>query len=200
MSATDGDERGRLGRLEPIEPPTGWRALSKIGLPVAGVLAGVAVLLLALEPELRRNVFTFIAIYLVPGGIDAGPLAGVSLLGLDPLWVIALVTYFDLWLTMFWVWNIDHLVRFGWVERRVEKTRERAHSLWKRFPWLRVASGPGLALFITIPIPTTGSFSGIAIGKLIDLPDPVTYMASVGGTMIRVAALAFGTEGILWFF
>lgn len=197
MSATE-RETG-LGRLEPIEPPRGREIAYKVGLPAAGVLAGVLALVLALEPALRRNVFVFLGVYLVPGGIDAGPPVGVGLLGLEAEWVVALVVYFDLWLTLFWVWNLDHLVRFGVVQRRVEKSRERARKLWERFPWLRVASAPGLALFITIPIPTTGSFSGVAIGKLIDLPDPSIYLASVGGTFIRIVALAYGTEGVLWF-
>lgn len=199
MSVTERDE-DRLGRLEPIEPPRGAEIAYKVGIPVLGVLAGVVGLAVLLPDGLRDNVFTFLGIYLVPGGIDAGPPVGVSVLGLEPEWVVGLVTYFDLWLTLFWVWNIDHLVRFDVIERRVEKSRERAHSLWQRFPWLRVATGPGLALFITIPIPTTGSFSGVTIGKLIDLPDPVVYLASVGGTLVRVAALAFGAEGVLWFF
>lgn len=200
MSVTTREGEDVLGHLEPIRPPRGREIAYKIGLPVLGVLAGVAGLLALLSPELRTNVFTFLGIYLVPGGIDAGPPAGVALLGLEPLWVVGLVVYFDLWLTLFWVWNIDHLVRFDIVQRRVEKSRERAHKLWARFPWMQVASAPGLALFITIPIPTTGSFTGIAIGKLLDLPDPAIYLASVGGTLIRITALAFGTEGVLWFF
>jgi uncharacterized membrane protein len=200
VSVTDREDPDGLGHLEPIDPPRGRELAYKVGIPVLGILAGVGGLLVFLAPELRSNVFTFLGIYLVPGGIDAGPPLGVSLLDLDPLWVVALVTYFDLWLTLFWIWNIDHLVRFGVIQRQVEKSRERAHGLWERFPWLRVATGPGLAVFITIPIPTTGSFSGVTIGKLIDLPDPVVYLASVGGTLVRVAALAFGAEGVLWFF
>lgn len=200
MSVTDRESPQTLGELEPIEPPQGREALLKLGLPVLGVLGGIAALLLLLGPELRDNVFTFLGIYLIPGGIDFGPPVAVSLLNLEPLWVVGLLTYFDLWLTLFWVWNLDHLVRFDVIDRRVEKSRRRAHSLWERFPWLQVATGPGLTLFITIPIPTTGSFTGIAIGKLIELPDPVIYMASVGGTLIRVAALAYGFEGVLWFF
>lgn len=199
MSVTERERPRALGQLEPIEPPRGRELAYKVGVPLLGVVAGVAGLLVLLAPDTRNSVFAFLGIYLVPGGIDAGPPVGVSLLGLDPAWVIALVTYFDLWLTLFWVWNVDHLVRFDVVQRRVEKSRSRAHKLWQRFPWLRVASAPGLALFITIPIPTTGSFSGIAIGKLIDLPDPAIYVASVGGTLVRVMFLAYGTEGVLWF-
>lgn len=200
MSVTDRESPGKLGTLEPIEPPSGREALLKLGLPVLGVVAGIVALLLLLGVEMRENVFTFLGIYLIPGGIDFGPPVAVSLLGLDPVWVVGLLTYFDLWLTLFWVWNLDHLVRFELIDKRVEKSRARAHKLWERFPWLRVATGPGLALFIMIPIPTTGSFSGITIGKLIELPDPVIYMASVGGTLVRVAALAYGAEGVLFFF
>lgn len=199
MSVTDREGEEFLGRLQPIEPPRGRTVWLKLGVPVVGVFAGVVGLLTLLEPGLRGNVFGFLGIYLVPGGIDAGPPAGVALLGLEPEWVIALVTYFDIWLTLFWVWNLDHLVRFDVVQKRVQKSRERARRLWTRFPWMRVATAPGLALFITIPIPTTGSFSGIAIGKLLDLPDPAIYAASVVGTLVRITLLAYGTEGVLWF-
>lgn len=200
MSVTTREGEQALDQLEPIRPPRGREVLAKVGIPVLGVAAGLLGLLVLLPPELRDNALTFLGIYLIPGGIDAAPALGVSLLGLDPLWVVGLTVYFDLWLTLFWVWNLDHLVRFDVVRGRVEKSRERAHQLWDRFPWLRVATAPGLALFITIPIPTTGSFSGIAIGKLIDLPDPAIYLASVAGTFVRIVTLAYGTEGVLWFF
>lgn len=186
-----------LPEFEPIEPPHGRAALLKIGAPVLGVLAGVVTLLAVLEPGLRRNVFTFLGAYLVPGGIDAAPPLGVSLLGLEPEWVVGLILYFDLWLTAFWVWNLDHLARFDVIDARVEKSRERAHRWWERFPWLRVATGPGLALFILIPIPTTGSFTGIAIGKLIELPDLTIYLASIAGTFVRISLLAFGTDALI---
>ncbi len=199
MSGTERERENSLGHLEPIEPPRGLQVWLKLGIPALGVAIGAAFLLLALAPELRRNVFIFIGIYFVPGGIDAAPPLGVSLLGLQAEWVVAIVTYFDVWLTLFWVWNLDHLVRFDLVDRQVEKSRLRGQRLWERFPWLRVATGVGLGLFIMLPIPTTGSFTGIAIGKLLELSDATIYVASVVGTFVRVAFLAFGTAGVLWF-
>jgi uncharacterized membrane protein len=199
VSVTTREDVPVLGEFEPLEAPRGMEAVRKIGIPVAGVLVGLLAILVFLEPGLRQDTLTFIGIYLVPGGIDAAPPFAVGVLGLSPWWTVGVVFYFDLFLTLFWVWNLDHLARFEFVDRRIEKSRQRAHSLWQRFPWLQVASGPGLALFIMLPIPTTGSFTGITVGKLIELPDPVTYLASVGATSVRVAALAFGTGGILSF-
>ncbi len=196
MPDTDLADEETLPEFEPIEPPRGRWVLVKLGLPVLGVLAGITALLVTLEPGVRRNVFVFLGAYLVPGGIDAAPPLGVSLLDLEPIWIVGLIHYFDLWLTAFWVWNLDHLARFDVIDRRVEKSRQRAHQLWERFPWLRVASAPGLALFILIPIPTTGSFTGIAIGKLIELPDLAIYVASIVGTLVRISLLAFGADAI----
>jgi len=189
-----------LPEFDPIEPPTGREASIKLWLPVLGVLLGVAAIWLLLEDPLRRNVLTFMGVYLIPGGIDAGPIVGVSLLDLHPLAVTGIVAYFDVFLTLFWVWNLDHLARFSLIDRRVSKSRARAHELWERFPRLRFATGPGLMLFILLPIPTTGSFTGIAVGKLLELPDWVIYVASLTATSLRVLLIALSAEGVISLF
>lgn len=200
MPVTPRGDTVELPPAEKIEAPTGQVALFKLLLPVAGVLVGLISLFLLLADAPRRNVFLFLGAYMLPGGIDYGIPIGLGALDLAPLWIIGLITYFDLWITAFWVWNLDHLVRFGWIERRVHKSRARTHKLWERFPWLQVATGPGLALFILIPIPWTGSFAGIAIGKLLDLPDPVIYAASIAGTFLRVTVLTYGWSGLFSLF
>lgn len=175
-----------------IEPPRGPVAWYRLAVPVAGVLAGVLLLGIVLPPETFLRTLKFLGIYMVPGGIDFGPPVGVGLLGLSPTAVVGLIAYFDIWITLFWIWNLDHLGRFERVEARIEKSRARAHAVWQRLPWLKVATVPGLALFIMLPIPWTGSFTGIVIGKLIELPDPLIFVASLSGTTLRVALLAFG--------
>jgi uncharacterized membrane protein len=194
------NREARLPEFDPIEPPRGLEAWIKIGIPVAGTLLGLGALFVSLAPDARQAVFSFLGVYMIPGGIDAGPVVGVTALGLHPLVVTGLILYFDLWFTLFWVWNLDHLARFDLIGNRVDKSRKRAHQLWKKFPRLRVASGPGLMLFIMIPIPTTGSFTGIAIGKLLELPDKVVYAASVAATTVRVFMLAIGAEGLFLLF
>ncbi|MDX1612502.1 MAG: small multi-drug export protein [Candidatus Thermoplasmatota archaeon] len=200
MTVTEREDTGTLAEVEDLEPPQGKLALYELLVPVVAVLAGFGALYLLLEGTLRRNVFAFLGAYILPGGIDYGIPLAVQILDLEPWWILGLVTYFDLWITLFWVWNFDHLVRFQWMEERVHKSRAKAHKLWERFPWLRVASGPGLALFILLPIPWTGSFGGIVVGKLIELPDRVIFFASVAGTAMRVSALAWGWAGLFSLF
>lgn len=199
MTVTSRGDTPELPPPDQLAPPSGRLAWLRLSIPVVGVLVGLATLLLWLEGEFRRDVFTFLGTYMLPGGIDYGiPLARG--LGVQPLWILGLITYFDLWITAFWVWNLDHLARFRAIETRVEKSRARAHRLWARYPRLRVVSGPGLALFITLPIPWTGSFAGIVIGKLLELPDLVIYVASIVGTAIRVAIFAFAWDAVFGLF
>lgn len=200
MTVTPREDTVELPPAKEIEAPTGRVAYLKLALPVLGVLAGLAALFVFLPDDVRAGVFTFLGAYILPGGIDYGIPIGLGALDLEPIWIVGLVTYFDLWITAFWVWNLDHLVRFSWIEDRVHKSRAKTHKLWERFPWLQVATGPGLALFILIPIPWTGSFGGIVIGKLLDLPDPVIYAASVTGTFFRVLGLAYGWAGLFHLF
>lgn len=200
MTVTTREEDVSLPPAEEIEPPSGRWAWYRVAIPVVGVLAGLRGLWLGLSESLRPRVFSFLGLYMLPGGIDFGIPIGVGALDLEPWWILLLIFYFDVWITAFWVWNLDHLVRFDWIDKRVHKSRARAHSLWERFPRLQVATGPGLAAFILLPIPWTGSFAGIVVGKLIDLPDPVIYVASLGGTAVRVAMLAYGSAGVFSLF
>ncbi len=179
-----------------ITPPTGKLAWYRLAIPLSGLLVGMSVLFTVLESGFRNRIFAFLAVYLLPGGIDYGVPIGVGVLDIPAPWVIGVVAYMDLWVTLFWVWNLDHLTRFSWVDDRVRESRERTSRLWERFPRLRVATAPGLILFILLPIPWTGSFVGIVVGKLIGIKDAEVYVASVVGTFLRVLALAYGS----WFF
>ncbi len=200
MPVTPRGDNVELPPAKEVHAPTGQAAWLKLVVPILGVVGGLLALYLGLPADLRLEVFTFLGTYMLPGGIDYGIPIALGALDLEPLWIVALITYFDLWITAFWVWNLDHLVRFSWIDKRVRKTRRRTHKLWERLPWLQVATGPGLALFILLPIPWTGSFGGIAIGKLIDLPDPVIYVASISGTFLRVLGLAYGWSGLFHLF
>lgn len=193
MPVTPRENAPSLPSAARIEPPRGPIAGYRFVVPILGVLAGVLALYLFLDPTTRAAFLAFLGIYVLPGGIDYGIPIGIGLFGLPPLWVIAAVTYMDMWITLFWVWNLDHLTRFSWVDNRVHKSRGKTARLWKRFPRLRFATAPGLALFIVLPIPWTGSFVGVVAGKLIGLKDLELFVASVTGTFLRVLALTYGS-------
>lgn len=179
-----------------IEPPQGTMAKRRFFVPVGLVVAGAATLMLLLGPEARLDVVKFAVVYILPGGIDLAVPIAVGVLDLDPVYVVLLVMYFDGSISLFWIWNLDHLTRFDRIDRWVTKSRARAERLWERRPWLRFASLWGLAAFIFLPLFGTGSFTGIVGGKLIELPDWQIWIASVLGTSVRVALLALGTEAL----
>jgi len=196
VTVTQREDSPAGAQRAPLVPPTGTVARVRLLVPIGAALGGMIGLMLALGPEGRADVATFAAIYAVPGGIDAAVPAAVAILGLQPVPVILLVAYFDACLTLFWLWNLDHLVRFQRVDRMVARSRDRADALWERRAWLRIASGWGLAAFIFLPIPGTGSFSGIVIGKLIDLRPATIFLASLVGTGARVATLGLLTDAL----
>lgn len=179
-----------------IEPPRGRVARLEFFLPIGALLAMAVLLALVLSRGTMWSVIRFGGLYILPGGIDFAVPFAVTVLDLTPWQVLLLTMYVDAWVTLFWLWNLDHLTRFERVDRMVTKSRARADKLWARRPWLRFASGVGLALFILIPLPGTGSFTGIVAGKLIELPPWEIWTASIVGTSVRVAALAFGFEAI----
>lgn len=193
MTVTQRGDDVSLPSAHRIRPPTGRLAWYRLAIPILGVTLGLLALVLLLPVAFRNRLFGFLALYILPGGIDYGIPIGIGMLDLPAAWVIGLVTYMDLWITLFWVWNLDHLTRFSSVDDRVHKSREKTLDLWERFPRLRVATSPGLALFIVLPIPWTGSFVGIVVGKLIGLRNVEVYLASVSGTFLRVLILTYGS-------
>lgn len=199
MPVTEREDQPSLPPAAILEPPSGRIAWYRVAIPLLGVLAGLGAISL-LEPSLRTRSYSFLGMYMLPGGIDYGIPIGVGILDLSPIWIVGLVTFFDLWITLFWVWNLNHLTRIDWIDDRVHKSRERAWDLWSKFPRLRVATAPGLAAFILLPIPWTGSFAGIVVGKLIGLKDLEVYLASITGTLGRVILLAFGSAGVIGLF
>ncbi len=200
VPVTTREDASSLPPAARIKPPRGPIAGYRFLVPILGILAGALALFLFVEPELRTRLFTFVGIYLLPGGIDYGIPVGIGVFEIPPAWVIAAVTYMDLWVTLFWVWNLDHLTRFSWIDERVAKSRHRTARLWDRFPRLRFATAPGLTLFILLPIPWTGSFVGVVAGKLIGLKDLELYLASIAGTFLRVITLTYGSAIIFALF
>jgi uncharacterized membrane protein len=52
----------------------------------------------------------------------------------------------------------------GWLHRKLERIREKAHPLVERYGMV------GLAVFVAIPLPGTGAYSGTAAAWLLDVP------------------------------
>ena len=66
----------------------------------------------------------------------------------------------------------------GWVHRKLEGIRCKAHPLVEKYGVL------GLAVFVAIPLPGTGAYSGTAAAWLLDMDKPKGFLAvSLGVTV-----------------
>lgn len=59
----------------------------------------------------------------------------------------------------------------GWVHRKLEGIRAKAHSLVEKYGFL------GLAVFVAIPLPGTGAYSGTAAAWLLDMDAKKGFLA-----------------------
>lgn len=90
-------------------------------------------------------------------------------------WLIFPPTYFIL------SFVYDHISEGSWIHRKLERIREKAHPLVERWGVL------GLALFVGIPLPGTGAYSGTCAAWLLD----VGWKRAAAGVALGVL-LAFG--------
>jgi len=59
----------------------------------------------------------------------------------------------------------------GWVHRKLESIRVKAHPLVEKYGFL------GLAVFVAIPLPGTGAYSGTAAAWLLDMDKKKGFLA-----------------------
>ena len=93
-------------------------------------------------------------------------------------WLIFFPTYFIL------DWVYEHIPEASWLHRKLERVRSKAHPLVERWGL------PGLALFVAVPLPGTGAYSGTAAAWLLDIPWRRAVLGVAAGVL-----LAFG---VVW--
>lgn len=82
----------------------------------------------------------------------------------------------------------------AWATRwlgRIDRAAEMHHAKVRRYGWL------GIALFIGIPIPGTGLWSGAALANLMRLPLTLTALAMALGVVISGALIGAVATGAL---
>ncbi len=88
----------------------------------------------------------------------------------------------------------DHLPAGGWVHRRLEGIRAKAHPLVERYGVI------GLAIFVAIPLPGTGAYSGTAAAWLLGLEPKRAFLAVsigvVGAFLIVLAVTELVAAGV----
>lgn len=68
-------------------------------------------------------------------------------------------------------WLYERLPEGGWVHRRLERIRAKAHPLVEKYGVL------GLAVFVAVPLPGTGAYSGSAAAWLLDMDVRHAFLA-----------------------
>lgn len=78
----------------------------------------------------------------------------------------------------------------GWVHRRLERIRAKAHPFVEKYGMI------GLALFVAVPLPGTGAYSGTAAAWLLDLEPKCAFLAVSIGVAIAFA-LVWGSSELV---
>ncbi len=99
------------------------------------------------------------------------PLAvGVGERGYLPLiWLVNVLVFFPTYFILQWVY---HLIPEGtWLHRKLERARSKAHPLVEKYGVV------GLAVFVAVPLPGTGAYSGSLAAWLLDLEWHKAFLA-----------------------
>ncbi len=143
-----------------------------------------------------RDLFWLIGISLVPGIELRGSIPlGVGL-GIHPLLVFgitvvtncALVPPYLLFLDLFYD---RFLSRWSWFRRlMVERVRAKGEGLIKRYGVV------GLALFVAVPLPGTGAYSGATLAWLVGMDRRKSTLAVAAGVVIAGVVVTLAATGV----
>ena len=125
------------------------------------------------------------------GGIPWGIMRG-----LDPLIVVPLCIVFNILVFFPIVWLMDltydkYLSRWGLFNRYLDKARKRTTRLFNKYGHF------GLALFIGIPLPWTGVYSGTLVGWVMDLDRRKLLLAMILGVIMAATIVTLASYGLI---
>jgi len=128
---------------------------------------------------------TMLPIAELRGGIPLGILG----LGLDPLTVIVTaivvnsLVFFPIFFVLKFLYD-DFFVRFGWARHLIERVHRRAGPFVDRYGiW-------GLIIFVGIPAPVTGAWTGTGIAWLLGLDWKRSFLAVCIGVIISATIVS----------
>ena len=146
---------------------------------------------------LGKEILVFI-ISLLPILELRGGLLAASLLGLDafPSYIITIVgnlipVPFILWFMnriLKWMRNSKHFSKFAnWLDKKVEKHKS---SIEKYGFW-------GLVLFVGIPLPGTGAWTGSLIASVLEMDRKKSFLAVILGVIMASIIMMLISFGLL---
>lgn len=158
---------------------------------IVGVFGGLATI------KFGKEILVFI-ISLLPILELRGGLLAASLLGLDPLpsYIITIVGNlipipFILWFItkiLDWMRGTKHLSKFAdWLDKKVDKHKS---SIEKYGFW-------GLVIFVGIPLPGTGAWTGSLIASVLDMDKKKSFIAITIGVVMASIIMMLLSFGLL---
>lgn len=146
---------------------------------------------------LGKRILVFI-ISLMPILELRGGLLAAELLGLDPVssYIISVVgnilpVPFILWFMakiLDWMRNSKHFKKIAlWLDKKVEKNKSKIEKVgfW------------GLVIFIGIPLPGTGAWTGCLVASVLEMDKKKSFLAALLGVLMASIIMMFISFGLL---
>ncbi len=146
-----------------------------------------------LSGEWVAFIISMVPILELRGGLLAASLMNVDILTAIPLCVIGNIIPipFILWfITPVFSWMKKTKLFRPLVEKLEKKAMSKADKIEKGYFW-------GLALFVGIPLPGTGAWTGSLIAALLDIPKKKSIPAILVGIVIATVIMSFVSYGLL---
>ena len=138
-------------------------------------------------------IISMVPILELRGGLLAASLMGVDILVAVPLCIIGniLPIPFILWfITPIFNWLKKTKLFRPMVEKLEAKALNKRDQIEKGYFW-------GLALFVGIPLPGTGAWTGALLAALLDIPKKKSIPAILLGILIATVIMALVSYGLL---
>ncbi len=150
-------------------------------------------LLKGLSGEWMAFIISMVPVLELRGGLIAAFAKGVDILRAVPLCILGnvLPIPFILWFVtpLFSAMKKTKLFR-PLVEKLEKKAYSKSEKIEKGYFW-------GLALFVGIPLPGTGAWTGALIAALLDIPFKKAFPAIVLGILVATVIVSLITYGLV---
>lgn len=146
------------------------------------------------------KLISFILLTMAPvaelrGGIPVGLALGLSPWLVIPLaFILNCLVFFPIYFGLELLWE-RFFSRFGFAQRMMDRVNRRGSKYVERYEVL------GLAVFVSIPLPVTGVWTGTAIAWLLHLDWEKSFLAICLGVLVAtsiVSALSLGVLSIAY--
>ncbi|NIR32725.1 MAG: small multi-drug export protein [Gammaproteobacteria bacterium] len=169
--------------------------LTAIPVALLGVAVGAGVLVLR-EHELAS--FFGLVLLAFPAGRFLA-LAPVAYQGFafSPFVIAGIVLLVETCVALFVSVNLDVLHGLPRIGKGLRAMEQGGEATLAQHPWIRRTTWTGVALFLSLPLPTTGPVGGTVIARLIGLGPERSFAAVVAGDALGVFVVALAAHGII---